>query len=65
MSFPEFQTAIKKYEETVETQRGIIADRDRIIARLENEIANLRAGVAAPPAADGLDISKYRRRSAS
>jgi hypothetical protein len=46
MSNSEFQTAIKKWEETVEVQRGIIA-------RLENENANLRAGAAAPPADDG------------
>jgi chromosome segregation ATPase len=44
MSASEFQTAIKKWEDTVETQRGIIA-------KLESENANLRAGVAAPPAA--------------
>jgi len=36
MSISEFQAAIKKWEETVETQRGIIA-------RLENENATLRA----------------------
>jgi hypothetical protein len=47
MSFPEFQTAIKKYEETVETQRGIIA-------RLENENASLRAA-SGPPIADPRD----------
>ena len=35
MSVSEFQTAIKKWEDTVETQRGIIA-------RLENENAKLR-----------------------
>jgi len=58
MSISEFQTAIKKWEETVETQRSIIA-------RLENENAKLRAGVAAPPADDGLDIPECLRRSAS
>jgi len=40
MSFAEFDAAIKKWERTVETQRGIIA-------RLESENAKLRAG--APP----------------
>jgi hypothetical protein len=58
MSISEFQTAIKKWEETVETQRSIIA-------RLENENAKLRAGVAAPPADDGLDIPECLKRSAS
>jgi hypothetical protein len=47
MSVSEFQAAIKKWEDTVETQRGIIA-------RLENENANLRAGFVAPRD-DGLD----------
>ena len=42
MSISEFQAAIKKWEETVEVQRGIIA-------RLENENASLRARAAAPP----------------
>jgi hypothetical protein len=55
MSVSEFQTAIKKWEETVATQRGIIA-------RLENENAKLRAGVAAPPD-DGLDIPECLRRA--
>jgi hypothetical protein len=55
MSISEFQTAIKKWEETVETQRGIIA-------RLENENANLRAQVAAPPD-DALDIPASLRRA--
>src|SRR5262245_7110654 len=55
MSISEFQTAIKKWEETVETQRGIIA-------RLENENASLRAGVAAPPD-DDLDIPASLRRA--
>jgi predicted nucleic acid-binding Zn-ribbon protein len=55
MSFSEFQTAIKKWEETVETQRGIIV-------RLENENASLRAGVAAPPD-DDLDIPASLRRA--
>ena len=54
MSFPEFQIAIKKYEETVEVQRGIIA-------RLENE--KLRAGVGPPPADDGLDIPGFLDRT--
>ena len=54
MSVSEFQTAIKKWEDTVEAQR-------RIIARLENENATLRAGVAVPPD-DGLDIPKSLRR---
>jgi hypothetical protein len=58
MSISEFQIAIKKWEETVETQRSIIA-------RLENENAKLRAGVAASPADDGLDISECLKRSAS
>jgi len=53
MSISEFQTAIKKWEDAVETQRGIIA-------RLENENANLRARVAAP--LDGLDIPECLRR---
>jgi hypothetical protein len=56
MSYSEFQTAIKKWEETIETQRGIIA-------RLEHELANLRAGVAAPPD-DDLDIPAAQRRAA-
>jgi hypothetical protein len=56
--FSEFQIAIKKWEETDETQRGIIA-------RLENENAKLRAGVAASPADDGLNIPEYLKRSAS
>jgi hypothetical protein len=43
MSSSEFQAAIKKWEDTVEVQRGIIA-------KLESELASLRAGVAAPPA---------------
>jgi uncharacterized protein YukE len=55
MSISEFQTAIKKWEEAVETQRGIIA-------RLENENANLRAQVAAPPD-DDLDIPASLRRA--
>jgi predicted RNase H-like nuclease (RuvC/YqgF family) len=57
MSSSEFQTAIKKWEETVETQRGIIA-------RLENENATLRAKGAALPD-DGLDIPSSVRRGAS
>ena len=57
MSISEFQVAIKKWEETVETQRGIIA-------RLENENAKLRAGGAAPPLDDGLDIPECLRRAA-
>ena len=56
MSIGEFQVAINKWEETVETQRGIIA-------RLEHELANLRAGVAAPPD-DDLDIPAAQRRAA-
>ena len=55
MSSSEFQAAHKKWEETVETQRGIIA-------RLENENANLRARVAAPPD-DDLDIPASLRRA--
>jgi hypothetical protein len=55
MSISEFQTAIKKWEDTVEVQRGVIA-------RLENENARLRAGVAAPPPDDGLDIPECLRR---
>src|SRR6516162_1680317 len=54
MSIGEFQTAIKKWEDTVETQRGIIA-------RLENENATLRAGVGPPPADDG--IPEFLRRA--
>jgi hypothetical protein len=42
MSSSEFQATIKKWEDTVETQRAIIA-------RLENGNANLRARVAALP----------------
>ena len=56
MWISEFQTAIKKWEETVETQRGIIA-------RLEDENAKLRAGLAAPPADDGLDIPGFLDRT--
>jgi hypothetical protein len=55
MSIGEFQLAIKKWEETVEVQRGIIA-------RLENENAHLRAGVGALPADDG--IPEFLRRAA-
>jgi hypothetical protein len=51
MSISEFQTAIKKWEDTVETQKNIIRD-------LQNENAKLRAGVAAPPADDGLNIPR-------
>jgi hypothetical protein len=43
MSIGEFQVAIKKWEETVQVQRGIIA-------RLENDNVKLRAGVSPPPA---------------
>src|SRR5262249_1325693 len=39
----EVQATIKKWEDTVETQRSIIAKR-------ESELASLRAGAAAPPA---------------
>jgi hypothetical protein len=56
MSITEFQTAIKKWEDTVETQRSIIA-------RLENENAKLRAEVARPPPPDdGLDIPEILLR---
>jgi hypothetical protein len=55
MSVSEFQATIRKWEDTVETQRGIIA-------RLENENATLRAGVGAPPD-DGLDIPASLRRA--
>jgi hypothetical protein len=54
----EFQLAIKKWEETVEVLRGIIA-------RLENENAKLRAEAGAPPPDDGLDIPPCLRRAAS
>ena len=54
MSISEFQTAHKKWEETFEVQRGRIA-------KLENENAKLRAGVAATPD-DGLDIPESLRR---
>jgi hypothetical protein len=57
-SIGEFQVAIKKWEDTVETQRGIIA-------RLEKENTQLRAEAAAPPADDGLDIPECLRRSVS
>jgi hypothetical protein len=57
MSIGEFQAAIKKWEETVETQRGIIA-------RLENENAHLRARVGPPPPDDGLDIPEFLQRAA-
>jgi hypothetical protein len=57
MSISEFQAAHKEWEDTVETQRGIIA-------RLEKENATLRAVVAAPPD-DGLDIPPPLRRAAS
>jgi hypothetical protein len=56
MSISEFQTAIKKWEDTVETQKNIIRD-------LQNENAKLRAGVAAPPPDDGLDIPKNLLRA--
>jgi ParB-like chromosome segregation protein Spo0J len=55
MSISEFQAAIKKWEDTVETQNNIIRD-------LQNENAKLRAGVATPPADDGLDIPKILLR---
>jgi len=55
MSINEFQTAIKKWEGTVETQRSIIA-------RLEKENAKLRA---TSPLDDGLDIPEELRRAAS
>jgi uncharacterized protein YukE len=42
MSASEFQAAIKKWEDTVETQKTIIRD-------LQNENATLRAGVAVQP----------------
>jgi hypothetical protein len=58
MSISEFQAAHKQWEEAFETQRGIIA-------RLENENAKLRAGAAAPPADDELDIPERLKRSAS
>jgi Protein of unknown function (DUF3102) len=51
MSSSEFQAAIKKWEDTVETQRGIIA-------RLENENATLRAKGAALP---DDDLARSRR----
>jgi hypothetical protein len=56
MSIGEFQVAIKKWEETVATQRIIIA-------HLENENAKLRAEVAAPPTDDGLGIPDFLDRS--
>jgi hypothetical protein len=56
MSFPEFQKAIKEWEETVEAQKNIIRD-------LQNENANLRAGVGPPPADDGLGIPEFLRRA--
>ena len=56
MSISEFSTAIKKWEDTVETQKNIIRD-------LQNENAKLRAGVAAPCADDGLGIPKFLDRS--
>jgi len=56
MSISEFQAAHKQWEEAFEALRGIIA-------KLENDNANLRAGVAAPPAADGLDIPYYLDRA--
>jgi hypothetical protein len=46
MSFPEFQKAIKEWEGTVEAHKKIIRD-------LQNENANLRAGVGPPAADDG------------
>jgi hypothetical protein len=55
MSFPEFQTAIEKYADTVATQRSIIAERDAKIAQLQSENASLRAGAVAPPPADPRD----------
>jgi hypothetical protein len=58
MSISEFQTAHKNWEEAFEVQRGIIA-------RLQNENAELRARVAAPPANDGLDMPERLPRSAS
>src|SRR5262249_186252 len=52
---PMLVSEFQKWEDTVETQRGIIA-------RLENENATLRAGVGAPPD-DGLDILASLRRA--
>jgi hypothetical protein len=49
MTISEFQATAKQWEDTFETQRSIIA-------KLESELASLRAGAAAPPADDGLDI---------
>jgi len=49
MSISEFLAKHKQWEETVETQRNIIAERDAKIAQLQNENAKLRAQVAAPP----------------
>jgi hypothetical protein len=55
MSISEFQTAIKKWEDVVETQKNIIRDRD-------NEIANLRARIAAPEG-EGAPIPASLRRT--
>jgi hypothetical protein len=46
MSDDEILAAIKKHEDLHKTDKAIIADKDTKITRLENEIANLRAGGA-------------------
>jgi hypothetical protein len=56
MSTGEFQTAIRKWEDTVETQKNIIA-------HLEKENAKLRAEAAAPLADDGLDLPGFLDRA--
>jgi hypothetical protein len=56
MSLSEFQVAIKKWEDVVETQRDIIAQRD-------NEIATLRAGGATPPEASPQTLAQMCNRA--
>jgi hypothetical protein len=55
-SLSEFQAATKKWEDLVETQKGIIAQRD-------SEIASLRAGVAAVPTGEALTLAQMFNRA--
>ena len=50
MTYSEFQVAIRKFEDLVETQRGIIAKLESENANLRAENANLRAGIVPPTA---------------
>jgi hypothetical protein len=56
MSISAFNAAHKQWEDTVETQKIIIA-------HLEKENAKLRAEAAAPPADDGLDLPDFLDRT--